>query len=83
MFLLPVIGAILLAVFALSALLWLSGKVVGFFQPAAEDFSESPLDSYEAGSSSAQPKRYIPRNWNKLDVEDAEIVDSSSKSKEN
>ena len=32
MFILPVVGAVLIGVFALSCLIWLSSKVFGFFQ---------------------------------------------------
>lgn len=72
MFILPVVGAVLIGVFAMSGLLWLSGKVFGFFQNGKTYSEENPEDYYDAAPSK---NRIVPKNWSKSQAVDAEIIE--------
>ena len=72
MFLLPVISAVLIGVFALSGLLWISGKVFGFFQNGEDYSSENPEDFYD-GTEKPKFKR-VTNRFAKDQVEDAVVI---------
>ncbi len=72
MFLLPVISAVLIGVFALSGLLWLSGKIFNFFQNGKDYSAENPEDFYE--SSKKQEYKRVTGRWDRNQVEDAVVI---------
>ena len=45
MFILPVLGAVLIGAFALSGLLWLSGKIFAVFQGQTDNQEDNPHKS--------------------------------------
>lgn len=72
MFILPIVGAVLIGIFALSALLWFSGKVFSFFQSGKTYAEENPGDYYE---SAPLKRKIVPKNWSKNQAVDAEIIE--------
>lgn len=79
MFILPVVGAVLIGIFALSGLLWFSSKIFGLFQGNRNYSEENPSDYYDASAGSS---RIIPKKWNKNQAVDAEIVEVEEVHKE-
>ena len=71
MFILPVVGAVLIGVFALSCLIWLSSKVFGFFQGERTYTEDNPGDYYDASARTS----IVPKKWNKTQAVDAEVIE--------
>ncbi len=71
MFILPVVGAVLIGVFALSCLIWLSSKVFGFFQGGRTYAEDNPGDYYDASARTS----IVPKKWNKTQAVDAEVIE--------
>ena len=71
MFILPVVGAVLIGVFALSCLIWLSSKVFGFFQGGRTYTEDNPGDYYDASARTS----IVPKKWNKTQAVDAEVIE--------
>lgn len=80
MFILPIMGAILIGGFALSGLLWLSGKFFGFFQ-GNKDYSDNPSDQYWTSDGMKSGQRTLPKKWEKTEVVDAEIIEETKNRK--
>lgn len=72
MFLLPVLSAVLIGVFALSGLLWLSGKLIGFFQNGRDYSTDNPEDFYDG----TKKRRYqrVANRVSEDQVEDAVVI---------
>ena len=78
MFILPVVGAVLIGVFALSCLIWLSSKVFGFFQGERTYTEDNPGDYYDASARTS----IVPKKWNKTQAVDAEVIEVEEIKKE-
>ena len=78
MFILPVVGAVLIGVFALSCLIWLSSKVFGFFQGGRTYTEDNPGDYYDASARTS----IVPKKWNKTQAVDAEVIEVEEIKKE-
>lgn len=78
MFILPVVGAVLIGVFALSCLIWLSSKVFGFFQGERTYTEDNPGDYYDAPARTS----IVPKKWNKTQAVDAEVIEVEEIKKE-
>ena len=74
MLILPVVGAVLIGVFALSCLIWLSSKIFGFFQ-GGRTYTE---DNYDASARTS----IVPKKWNKTQAVDAEVIEIEEIKKE-
>ena len=77
-FFLPVVGAVLIGVFALSCLIWLSSKVFGFFQGGRTYTEDNPGDYYDASARTS----IVPKKWNKTQAVDAEVIEVEEIKKE-
>ena len=71
MLILPVVGAVLIGVFALSCLIWLSSKIFGFFQGGRTYTEDNPGDYYDASARTS----IVPKKWNKTQAVDAEVIE--------
>ena len=74
MFILPVLGAVLIGAFALSGLLWLSGKIFAVFQGQTDYSEDNPGDYYRTDNNSGRGSSIVPKNWHKSEAVDAEII---------
>lgn len=79
MLILPVVGAVLIGVFALSCLIWLSSKIFGFFQGGRTYTEDNPGDYYDASARTS----IVPKKWNKTQAVDAEVIEIEEKKKRN
>ena len=75
MFILPVVGAVLIGVFAPSCL---SSKVFGFFQGGRTYTEDNPGDYYDASARTS----IVPKKWNKTQAVDAEVIEVEEIKKE-
>lgn len=78
MLILPVVGAVLIGVFALSCLIWLSSKIFGFFQGGRTYTEDNPGDYYDASARTS----IVPKKWNKTQAVDAEVIEIEEIKKE-
>ena len=78
MFILPVLGAVLIGVFALSCLIWASSKIFDFFQGDRAYTEDNPGDYYDASARTS----IVPKKWSKAQAVDAEVIEVEETKKE-